>query len=223
MKKNTFSDFHIQLVAVLIFTTAIINAQNLPLGYVEQYSHPCNKISLYKKLVRNNPDLWKINSESGLNILPVTDTIINTSIAVLDSMIYGEYIVEFEFKTGNIQDSVPSFSFLTSMKSGSTYYTSAFSDNSISFFLTKSGNKILIDTKPIPKLKTGWNKVRVEWNILSRNTTITINNDAKNKLIFNDNQLVMGFLGFSNGHNPSFIKNLKIWAATVITDTGFTW
>jgi hypothetical protein len=211
------------LCIFLILNSLKLYSQKLPVGYIEQFSNPCNNNSFFKTFTRNDSSLWKIGKDASLKILPAHQTSVSNSIGVLDQMIFGEYILEFDFRIDNPIEDSAAFSFLGSIKSIDSYYAYSFYSDSIGFFLFKKGNKSLIDIKPIQKMNPAWNKARIEWNILTRNTTIIINNDMSRKLIFNNSQLVMGFVGFANCHSLTSIKNIKIWAPTSITDQKFIW
>jgi len=195
----------------------------LPVGFIEQYSNTCNDNNFFKTLARNDSSLWKINKDTGLKLIAKNDSDIHESIGVLDNMIFGEYIMEFDFRIDNNIENSYAFSLLSNMKSTESYYIYTISSDSIQFYLMYKGIKSLIDIKAIKKLKPGWNKALIEWDILTRNTTIILNNNKTNPLIFNDNKLVMGYLGFANGNISSSVKNIKIWAPTCITDKSFNW
>jgi hypothetical protein len=212
-----------KLTYILFIFNFSIQAQALPVGFIEQYTNPCNNESLFNTFIRSDSGLWKINSDASLKIIPTNETATHSSIGVLDKMIFGEYIMEFDFQIDNTSGDSSSFSFLGNIKSKDSYYIYSFSADSIKFYLMYKGNKSLLDKEPIKKLKPGWNKAHIEWDILSRNATIVVNNNQANKLTFNDNKLVMGYLGFSNGNFATCIKNIKIWAPTCITDKSFIW
>lgn len=200
-----------------------LKAQVLPVGFIEQYSNPCNNENLFRNLARSDSSLWKINGDAGLKIIACSEPNNYRSIGVLDNMIFGEYVAEFDFRIDNNPVNSYGFSFLSNMKSKDSYYIYSFSPDSIRFYLMYKGHVNDLGTQVIKKLKPGWNKVRIEWDIISRNTIIIINNNQNNKITFNDNKLVMGYLGFSNGTMASSIKNIKIWAPTCITDKSFEW
>jgi hypothetical protein len=216
-------EFPAKITFLLLLSTFHLASQNLPVGYIEQYSNSCNNKSFFKTFIRNDSSLWKIEKNASLKILSLANPDSTASIGLLDQMIFGEYIIEFDFHIDNCNSDSTAFSFLSSMKSATSFYAYAFSTDSIGFFLIKKGFKTLLGKKAILKLKPDWNKVRIEWNIISRNTKIIINNNQGNKIIFNNNQLVMGYLGFANGFKSSSIKNIIIWAPTCITDQKFIW
>lgn len=223
MRNGIFNGLMSLLTFIVLFTTLTLRAQVMPVGFIEQFAHPCNNENLFNTLIRSDSSLWKITGNESLKISASDIACSHKSIGVLDKMIFGEYIMEFDFRVDNSLNDSCAFSFLSSMKSKESYYIYSFSADSVKFYLMFKGNLSLIDKQPIKKLKPGWNKAHIEWNILSRITTIVINNNQTNKLTFNDNKLVMGYLGFSNGNMASSIKNIKIWAPTCITDKSFVW
>jgi hypothetical protein len=223
MQLETLKSLLAKCIFIFSLLNFSLNAQVLPVGFIEQYANPCNNENIFKTLIRKDSSLWKISSDASLKLDASISPEMHSSIGILDKMIFGEYIIEFDFRIDNNPGNSCCFSFLSNMKSKDSYYIYSFTSDSIQFFLKYKGFEKFIGAQPIKKLKPGWNKARIEWNILSRNTTIMLNNNQINKITFNDNKLVMGYLGFSNGNMASSIKNIKIWAPTCITDKSFVW
>jgi len=138
-------------------------------------------------------------------------------------MIFGEYIIEFEIKTETLKDNDPYITFLSPIKSFNTFYAFLLSKDSVVFYLMDKGNLKKLDKKDGGNLKSGWNKIMIQRDILTRNTTITFNNLQSSKLVFNDWKLVMGYIGFASGKSNISIRNINIWAPTSITDNTFKW
>jgi hypothetical protein len=203
-----------------------ICAQKLPVGYIEQFSHPCNNTSLFDSFITNHSSSWKTDKEAFLKVLPCPDDscILNfSSMCVLDSMIFGEYIIEFEMKNITLTDNDPYIAFMSPIKSSNSFNAFLFSKDSVAFYLMDKGTLKKLDKKGGINWKAGWNKIRIQRDILTRNTTFTFNNLQSSKLVFNDHKLVMGFLGFSSGKSTISIRNINIWAPTSITDSSFRW
>jgi hypothetical protein len=209
-----------------IINLSKISAQKLPIGYIEQFSNICNNASLFNSFSTNRPAEWKTDKDNFLSVLPCSNDscIFNfSSMCVLDSMIFGEYIIEFEIKIETLEGNDPYITFLSSIKSFNTLYAFLISKDSVVFYLVNKGNLKKLDIKDGGYLKIGWNKIMIQRDILTRNTSITFNNLQSSKLVFNDWKLVMGYLGFASGKSNISIRNINIWAPTSITDNSFKW
>lgn len=219
----------IRISIFFLFAMAIHSiSQELPLGYIKYYSGACDPQGLLESLRVRHEENWEIDGANCmLSIHPSDSTENNTipgSMGVLGTMIFGEYIAEFEFKQSAMPDGdTTGFCFLGVIKSVKSYYAYVFTDDSISFFFIDDGIPELVDKKPGRHIVSGWNKVRIRRDILSRNVYITLNKNHSDEITFNDRNLVMGYLGFGTHRTKSHIRNLTVWAPTSITDTPFKW
>jgi hypothetical protein len=210
----------------VIINSSKLYAQKFPEGYIEQFSHTCNNTSFFNSFSSNRLADWNTDITTFLKVLPCADDscILNfTSMCVLDSMIFGEYIIEFEIKPETLTGYGPYISFVSPIKSKNSFNAFLFSKDSVAFYLMDKGTLKKLDMKNGISLNPGWNKIRIQRDILTRNTTITINNLPSSKLVFNDRKLVMGYLGFASGKTVTSIRNINIWAPTSITDELFKW
>ena len=227
-KSSLNTGFIVYSLLFLFINTNFSNtyAQKLPIGYIEQFSHSCNNKSLFNSFSTNRPAEWKTDKLDFLKVSPCPDDsgIFNfSSKCVLDSMIFGEYIIEFEIKTATLSGNDPYISFLSPIKSNNSFNAFIFSKDSVIFYLMDKGTLKKLDIKNGVTLKSGWNKIRIQRDIITRNTSITFNNLSLSKLVFNDPRLVMGYLGFASGQSITSIRNINIWAPTSITDSLFKW
>jgi hypothetical protein len=222
---KSFLVFSFGLLLILAFPS-ILKAQKFPEGYIEQFSDPCTISGFFNSFVTNRPGEYIPDKDKFLQILPCLGDSCNlnfTSKCVLDSMILGEYIIEFEIKPETLNDKNAYITFLSPIKSINSFNALLFSHDSVAFYIMEKGALKKLDIKNWTGLKEGWNKIRIQRDILTRNTTIILNNLQSTKLIFNDRRLVMGFVSFSPGNSKVSIRNIKIWAPTSIKDKSFNW
>jgi hypothetical protein len=214
------------LLLFIKISPSILCAQKFPEGYIQQFHHNCNNEDFFNSFVTNRPSDWKTDEVAYLKVLPCIDDgcIFNfNSMCVLDSMIFGEYIIEFEIKPETLMSNDSYIAFISPIKSYNSFNAFLFTKDSIAFYLMDKGNLKKLDMKNGINLKSGWNKIRIQRDILTRNTTITFNNLHASKLVFNNRKLVMGYLGFAAGKSLISIRNINIWAPTCITDNSFKW
>jgi len=130
--------------------------------------------------------------------------------------------MEFEFYTTNIPASDSSgFCFIGPVKSADTYYAYVFGSDSLTFYFINKGIPEKIGTEILKPTQKSWNRVRVTRDILNRSVTFVLSRDLNKQVVFTDPRLVMGFVGFGTLTTQSSIRNINIWAPTVITDSTF--
>jgi hypothetical protein len=204
-----------------------IFSQKLPIGYIEQYSEKCSNENFFKTFFPEKISDWKFITDNKVTILSI---IANDSLykkkfpetrGIIRNLMFGDYVLDFEFKTSEKTSGANGFCFLGPVKSATTYYAFLFSSDSISFSFVNNSKVIFIDKKPAHNLVDTWNKVRIERNILNRSTTIIINNDYTHKLSFTDLNLVMGYIGFGTQTTTSSLRNIKVWAPANIEQIFF--
>ncbi len=221
---------------VIIFLLFLIPFQNwlfcqeLPLGYINYFSHNCNNETLFNFLLPEYEQDWLIVKQDGQNVLqikPSNDTLSKSymvSRAVLNNIILGDYILEFDVKTAIPENSDTAGScFLGPVKAKDIYYSLIFSKDTLRFSSIKNDSVQSCTSKSYTSLKASWNKVRIERNILSRSLHVTINNNQQNRLSFSDRDLVMGYIGFGTQHSTTYLRNIRLWAPTAITEHTFQW
>lgn len=207
----------------------MIFSQELPLGYISYFSDNCTNKSFLKVWDTDNPENWNIvNLKNGPVLRGIQeDSLIFSYVpgtrGILSELIFGDFILEFEFKTSIKQPSNSSgFYFLGPVKTSQNYYAVTFAMDSLMFYLIEDSITTKIAAKPA-QLNTGeWNKVKIKRDILTRKIHITINNMPQD-IIFTDRKLVMGYIGFGTHDATSFLKNINVWAPTSIIDTSFHW
>jgi hypothetical protein len=229
--QNPYSAFQkIILTGTLSFLFFIGQAftQNLPVGYINYYSQKTNRAQLINTIQTCSPDLWNVNHDNaGFVLYPLSPDSLSSGIfelnmGVIRNMVFGEYIMEFEFNTTSVQNADSSgFCFLGPVKSPDTYYVFVFENNRVTFYYINKGIRQKIESKSLVPLKKTWNSIRVIRDILNRSITFTLNGDPLQQVTFKHPGLVMGFIGFGTINAQNSIRNINVWAPTVITDSTF--
>lgn len=193
------------------------------------YSDRCVNEKFFKSFYPEDTSNWRfipVNNVKTLFIKPIQrsdNPVFPEARGVIRYMNFGDFIIEFEFKTLKKSDSKEGFCFLGPIKTDMTYYAFRFSSDSVIFSFMKQGENNIIEGQPANKLTEGWNKIRIERDILNRKVTIIINGDYSHKNEFRELNLVKGFIGFGSQTISSSLRNIKIWAPTTIPDSSFIW
>ncbi len=215
------------LFVILFFSTQLhLYSQQLPIGYISYYSQKGNHPDFLKTLVIKPSSSIVINKEKTFAVLnPILNDSTNillppTCRGIIVDKIFGEYIIEFEYKiqAGSLSGTSGLY-FLSPVKSDDTYYATVFSNDTISFLHIDEGTIIKSESVSSVKLNTGWNKVKIQRDILSRKLEITMNGDVNSRISFTDKNLVMGFVGFGSQDISGYLRNVNIWAPTAFSDT----
>jgi len=206
-----------------------LRSQDLPLGYISYFSDKCNSPGFLKSWNTDRQENWDIIKLKEGNVLrgKSSDSLVFSYVpetrGILSNLIFGDFILEFEFKLSSQQHSDSSgFYFLGPIKSSQDYYALAFTHDSLRFYFIDDSVTKKIAVKPVELNEGGWNKVRIRRDILSRRLNITINNNPE-EIAFSDRKLVMGYIGFGTHDVSSYLKNINVWAPTSIVDTTFFW
>ncbi len=220
------------VLTVLLFCQSgvLLFSQELPIGYISYFSNACAHKSFLNSWHSENADYWKIITHKNGNTLRVVpaDSIENSWVpeirGILSNMIFGDFILEFEFKTSlNSGTDFSGFYFLGPVKTSQNYYTVAFTSDTLVFFYINDSMTYRLTSMHVTFNKDSWNKVRITRDILTRQLQIVLNNNSTEKIVFTDRNLVMGYIGFGTHCVVSDLKNIHVWAPTSITDTTFTW
>jgi len=227
-----FQYFRIKIIIFLFFLcqhNSIILSQELPLGYISYFSDKCNSKNFFKSWDTDKPENWNIvNLKNGPVLRGIPEDSLEISYVpgtrgILSNLIFGDFILEFEFKQSAKQKSDSSgFYFLGPMKTSQDYYAVAFTADSLMFYFIEDSITNKIAVKPVLLNEGEWNKVRITRDILARNLHITINKNS-GEVTFTDRKLVMGYIGFGTHDATSYLKNINVWAPTSIIDTTFHW
>jgi hypothetical protein len=220
------------ILTVLLFSRlgVLLFSQELPIGYISYFSNACTHKSFFNSWHSEDADSWKIipyKKGSALRVVPA-DSLKNPWVpetrGILSDMVFGDFILEFEFRTtSKLGSGFSGFYFLGPVKTSQNYYTIAFTSDTLVFFYIDDSVTYRLSGKPVTFNKDSWNKVRITRDILTRQLQIVVNNNASEKIVFTDRNLVMGYIGFGTHRVISNLKNINLWAPTSITDTTFAW
>lgn len=204
--------------------------QELPIGYINYFAHNCHDETLFNFLLPEHIEAWMIVKEEGNSVLRIKsaeDSLVNSfpkSRCVLNNLILGDYILEFDIKTNLLPGSdTTGFCFLGPIKSKEIYYSLLFSKDTIRFISVHNDSILTQINTSIPSMKSSWNKIRIERDILHRTIHITLNNDKQHIVSFSDRNLVMGYIGFGSHLTTSYLRNIRLWAPTAIEENDFQW
>lgn len=219
------------LVSYILVIKSNLFSQELPLGYISYFAHSCNNETLFASLLPEFEQDYMIVKEEGQNLLRIKstdDTILSKSFprsrSVIDNLILGDYILEFEVRIVFMDDyDTAGFCFLGPVKSRENYYSLIFSKDTLKFFAVSFDSIQAYKSKVSTSLNPLWNKIRIERDILTRTLHITINNDTQNIISFSDRTLVMGYIGFGSHQSVSYVRNIRLWAPTAIVENSFQW
>ena len=216
-------------IAFNLFHNITGYAQDLPIGYVSYFSDKANTQLFIQKISSCTPEHWNISKDKSCTILypAKIDSLqlcpVPLMTGIINNMIFGEYIMEFDFYAGsNPKPDSSGFCFIGPVKSADTYYAYVFERDSISFYYINKNIPEKIGSYASPLVSNKWNHVKVTRDILKRSVSFVFNHDAKTRITFSDPRLVMGFVGFGTWETESKIKNINIWAPTVITDSTYS-
>jgi len=205
-----------------------LHAQNLPIGYINYYAQKATTEKLLGTINTCTPQFWNINNtNSGTILYPagndsIFSGVFSLNMGVIRDMVFGEYIMEFDFYTfSHLNQDSSGFCFLSPVKSPETYYAFIFGNGEVTFYFIDKGYPVKIDSKSLIPLKSSWNTLRITRDILNRSISFVVNGDTGQKIIFSHPRLVMGFVGFGTWNAQSVIRNINIWAPTAIADSTF--
>lgn len=226
--KNTLC--HLLIInSFLLFPS---KAQELPLGYILQYSQDFSKQTSIDDFNFSNPDSCKIAKGKNNYYLEITGN--NNykpsvkspeNLCILSKYMFGDFIMEVDFLSeANENDSSDICIFIGVRDSLKYYYVSLSSNTYVNMhdiFIVNNAPQASIATNINEEVKWDnkkWNKAIIKRDILTRTITVYIN-DISNPLIeAKDYTIVMGYIGFGTFKDPGKIDNIKIYAPTAIPE-----
>ncbi len=134
-------------VFFIVFFVVHSYAQSIPIGYVNYFSQKANNQLFVNTITSCTPQYWNISKDKTCTILypaekdSLTPGTLTLNTGVVKDMIFGEYIMEFEFYATNIPGLDSSgFCFIGPVKSADTYYAYVFGSDSLTFYFINKGN-----------------------------------------------------------------------------------
>jgi len=220
------------LCAALLICFVSSPAQDVPPGYILQYSQNFRNTEMLHDFMFDAPLRWEHYLLSGnpcLRFVPAADdttgSVLPPHTALLKNKILGDFILEARIMPLFRESGCGDVYLLVSYKNMDNLYSIVLSENSESgiggAYLSKKG----VRRKP-PQPDAGnagwkagqWNQVRVERNITRRTIRVFVN-DMKNPVVsLKDFELVLGYTGFGASACSFLIDDLNLWAPTVISE-----
>jgi hypothetical protein len=224
MKRSVF------LILILYSMVIIGPAQELPLGYILQYSQDFTDKKSLADFRFSNPGSWKIEKQKNNSFIEfsenssyVTPCRCPNIIALLAKQMYSDFILEADIMQTGENNEQSNTCVIFGLKDSSHYYYVHLSSKADE----DSGNVFLVSDTIIKKtlIKTGeavnwdknkWYKVKVVRDILEKTVTVYINDMLNPVMVAKDRTLIMGYVGFGSIDAPGKIDNIKIWAPTYV-------
>lgn len=223
LKSSTNLAFIFALLSLMIH---VKSQENLPIGYISYYNNDAKNDQFLNSLTLCNPEYWNLSKDkSGTVISPLSSDSLGLlqphgNLGMLKDMIFGEFIMEFEFMPGPTDtNAISGFSFICPAKTSDIFYATLLTADTIYFYYYNKNVSERLDALPLNIKPGAWNHVKVTRDILKRSLTFVVNKDEAGKAMFSDPRLVMGFVGFSTIGTRSVIRKIRLWAPTTITET----
>ncbi len=218
------------LLLILSSIVIIAHAQELPLGYILQYSQDFTDKKSLADFRFSNPGSWRIGRQKNNSFFEfsensnyVTAYKCPNIIALLAKQMYSDFILEADIMQTGENHVQPNTCIIYGLKDSSHYYyihlSASTDDNSGNVFLVYDTiiRKTVIKTgKTINLDKNKWYKVRVVRDILEKTLTVYVNDMLNPVMVAKDRTLIMGYIGFGSIDAPGKIDNIKIWAPTFV-------
>lgn len=203
-------------------------SQQIPPGYVLQFENSCNSDDIFKSLNVEMPENFIMNNY--LHFIPpeiYTDTVSTSEFpavrGVIDDLILGDFIIDFEYLIEKESIDSCNFYFLAPIRTKNEYYAFEVSSNQICFNYIKNGNLTTSVCQALELNRTGWTRLTIKRDILKSTMSFFTNGAAAPEITFTDRNLVMDFIGFGANSCPCKLRNIKIWGPTSIRDKKFEW
>jgi hypothetical protein len=226
-----------------IWSLVIINSlfilasfsQELPLGYIIQYSQDFSGKNALADFNFSDPDHWSISRDKQNYYLEFSEKTGYTDsmgrpnmLAIISSHMYSDFIMELDIMPTGEGQVDRSISIVCGLKDTSNYYyiklASKGGEDSHNVFLVNKEvlTKISANTSIDINLQNNkWHRVKVIRNILEKTITVYFNDMINPVLKAKDRTLIMGYIGFGSAGSAGKIDNINIWApASVPGDTG---
>jgi hypothetical protein len=209
---------------------AVINAQKVPEGYILQYQQNFSNSKSLLDFRFSNPDIWGIFNRKDNLYLQSNGNTKDTNkagpagnIAVLNKMIFGDFILEADVMPSADSGGFMEVCFVLALRDQNHYYyiqvANRSDSNNHGIFVVKNSNagKLTPDhQQPVNWVENKWYKIRIERNIVERTIEVFVNNLTKPVLQTKDFEFVMGYIGFGSCSNICRFDNIKIWAPTAL-------
>ncbi len=221
-----------------IWSLVIINSlfilasysQELPLGYIVQYSQNFSGKDALKDFSFSNPDYWSISKDRNNYYLEFSEKAGYSDsagrpnmLAIISPHMFSDFIMELDIMTTGEGQADRSICIVYGFKDTSNYYyiklASKGSEDSHNVFLVNKEvlTKISANTSIDINLQNNkWHRVKVIRNILEKTITVYFNDMINPVMKAKDRTLIMGYIGFGSAGSVGKIDNINIWAPTSV-------
>ena len=218
------------LLTVNLLLTLQSYAQELPLGYIIQYSQDFSGKEALQDFSFSDPDYWRLAGNKSNYYLELSEkpgypdsTGQPDMLAVISTEMYSDFIMELDIMQTAEEEAGQGICIVYGFRDPSNYYyirlASKDGADTHNVFLVRK--KVLTEisarTSPGNILeKNKWNRVKVIRNILEKTITVYLNNMTNPALTAKDRTLIMGYIGFGTAGAMGKIDNVSIWAPTSV-------
>lgn len=204
-------------------------SQNIPEGYILQYSQDFSHAGAIKDFRFNEVHAWSVEQVKGNGALifrSVNDTISGDHIpfltCILSGFLFGDFILELRIMQTN-EDAGGPLWILFGIRDSIRYYcvniTPIPGDSTSNLYVVDNSLPVKVQpefTETIPFVANKWHKIRIERNIVDKSVRVFIDDLKKPCLSLKDRKYIMGYIGFGSDNGSGRIDDIKIWSQTVI-------
>jgi hypothetical protein len=222
-----------RLWILLIVNLLIILAsfsQELPLGYIVQYSQDFSGKEALSDFSFSDPGYWRVAGNKSNYYLELSEKpgYADSSgqpgmLAIISTEMYSDFIMELDIMKEGEEQAENGICIVYGFRDPSNYYyvrlaSKAIADTHNVFLVRKQVlTKITTSTNPGNTLENKkWNRVKVIRNILEKTITVYLNDMTNPVLTAKDRTLIMGYIGFGTAGTMGKIDNVNIWAPTSV-------
>jgi hypothetical protein len=204
--------------------------QELPLGYIIQYSQDFSRKEALQDFSFSDPGYWRTAGNKSNYYLEFSEksgypdsTGYPDMLAVISTEMYSDFIMELDIMQTAEEEVGRGICIVYGFRDPSNYYyirlaSKAGADTHNVFLVRKKVlTEISARTTPGNTLeKNKWNRVKVIRNILEKTITVYLNDMTNPALKAKDRTLIMGYIGFGTAGSAGKLDNVSIWAPTSV-------
>lgn len=217
------------ILTILLSSSTEILCQNYPLVYENDFE----QASSLADFEFTDESAWQLTTTDGgkaLELFGKSDYESRVrspfNIAVLKTVKVGNFILEAELKqTGREYDHRDMCLFFGINDATNFYYihiASAADENAHNVFIVNDEPRININAKTTSGIDwgTGWNKIRLERDVVAGSIKLFFNDMAQPIMEANDMHFVNGYVGFGSFDDTGMIDNIKLWGEVTNSKKG---
>jgi hypothetical protein len=224
----------IKKLSILLIVNSLLAPQSyvqeLPLGYIIQYSQDFSGKGALQDFSFSDPGYWQVAGNKSNYYLEFSEkpgypdsTGHPDMLAVISTEMYSDFIMELDIMQAGEDEADRGICIIYGFRDPSNYYyirlASKVGADTHRVFLVRK--KVLTEisarTSPGNTLeKNKWNRVKVIRNILEKTIKVYLNDMTSPALTAKDRTLIMGYIGFGTAGAMGKIDNVSIWAPTSV-------